>query len=306
MNTSSSQKNLTRGNSSERTVFLFIAHLVVIIIAIICMFPFWMVVIGSFTSENAIYQYGYGIWPREFSLSAYKLAFSDPSAILKAYGVSIFVTFTGTILSLFITSMGGYVLQRRDFKCRNYLTMFIFFTVLFNGGLVPWYILMTRYLNLKDNLLALILPMLVNVFYLIVMKNFMRSIPFELIESAKIDGAGEFYIFIKIVLPLAKPALASIGLFTALNYWNDWRNGMFFIQNADLTPLQYYLYKLLSSLQFLKSAAAGQISTNSNMKFPSESFKLAMTVVATGPMCLLYPMVQKYFVKGITIGAVKG
>ena len=165
---------------------------------------------------------------------------------------------------------------------------------------------MTRYLNLKDNLLALILPMLVNVFYLIVMKNFMRSIPFELIESAKIDGAGEFYIFIKIVLPLAKPALASIGLFTALNYWNDWRNGMFFIQNADLTPLQYYLYKLLSSLQFLKSAAAGQISTNSNMKFPSESFKLAMTVVATGPMCFLYPMVQKYFVKGITIGAVKG
>ncbi len=265
----------------------------------------WMVVIGSLTPENEIYVRGYSLWPQTFSTEAYKLAFEDPGKILRSYLVTVGITGAGTAVSLFIVSMCGYVLQRPDFKSRNFFTMFVFFTVLFNGGLVPWYILMTNYLHLKDNYLALILPMMVNVFYLIIMKNFMRSIPGALIESAKIDGAGEFYIFLRIVLPLAKPALASIGMFIALNYWNDWRNGMLFMQDETMYPLQYYLYRLLSSLDFLKSAAASTIDLGDQV-FPSESFKLAMTVVATGPIILLYPFVQKYFVKGITIGAVKG
>lgn len=291
-------------SSRGRKIFVAIAGAAVTLVALLCIFPFWMVVIGSLTPENEIYVRGYSLWPQTFSTEAYKLAFEDPGKILRSYLVTVGITGAGTAVSLFIVSMCGYVLQRPDFKSRNFFTMFVFFTVLFNGGLVPWYILMTNYLHLKDNYLALILPMMVNVFYLIIMKNFMRSIPGALIESAKIDGAGEFYIFLRIVLPLAKPALASIGMFIALNYWNDWRNGMLFMQNETMYPLQYYLYRLLSSLDFLKSAAS-TIDLGDQV-FPSESFKLAMTVVATGPIILLYPFVQKYFVKGITIGAVKG
>lgn len=291
--------------SKGRKTFVTVACVVILFISLLCIFPFWMVIVGSFTPENEIYVHGYSLWPRSFSTEAYKLAFEDPQQILRAYGVTVGITVTGTMVSLFIVSMCGYVLQRPDFKSRNFFTMFIFFTVLFNGGLVPWYILMTNYLHLKDNYLALILPLLVNVFNLIIMKNFMRSIPGALIESAKIDGAGEFYIYLRIVLPLSKPALASIGMFTALSYWNDWRNGMLFMQDSTMYPLQYYLYRLLSSLDFLKSAAASTVDLG-DMVFPSESFKLAMTVVATGPIVLLYPFVQKYFVKGITIGAVKG
>ena len=292
-------------SSRGRKIFVAIAGAAVTIVALLCIFPFWMVVIGSLTPENEIYVRGYSLWPQTFSTEAYKLAFEDPGKILRSYLVTVGITGAGTAVSLFIVSMCGYVLQRPDFKSRNFFTMFVFFTVLFNGGLVPWYILMTNYLHLKDNYLALILPMMVNVFYLIIMKNFMRSIPGALIESAKIDGAGEYYIFLRIVLPLAKPALASIGMFIALNYWNDWRNGMLFMQDETMYPLQYYLYRLLSSLDFLKSAAASTIDLGDQV-FPSESFKLAMTVVATGPIILLYPFVQKYFVKGITIGAVKG
>lgn len=291
--------------SRGRKIFVTVACVVILFITILCIFPFWMVIIGSFTPESEIYMHGYSLWPQSFSMEAYKLAFEDPQKILRAYGVTAGVTVAGTVISLFIVSMCGYVLQRPDFRSRNFFTMFIFFTVLFNGGLVPWYILMTNYLHLKDNYLALILPLLVNVFNLIIMKNFMRSIPGALIESAKIDGAGEFYIYLRIVLPLSKPALASIGMFTALSYWNDWRNGMLFMQNESMYPLQYYLYRLLSSLDFLKSAAASTVNLGDQV-FPSESFKLAMTVVATGPIVLLYPFVQKYFVKGITIGAVKG
>ena len=275
-------------SSRGRKIFVAIAGAAVTIVALLCIFPFWMVVIGSLTPENEIYVRGYSLWPQTFSTEAYKLAFEDPGKILRSYLVTVGITGAGTAVSLFIVSMCGYVLQRPDFKSRNFFTMFVFFTVLFNGGLVPWYILMTNYLHLKDNYLALILPMMVNVFYLIIMKNFMRSIPGALIESAKIDGAGEFYIFLRIVLPLAKPALASIGMFIALNYWNDWRNGMLFMQDETMYPLQYYLYRLLSSLDFLKSAAASTIDLGDQV-FPSESFKLAMTVEATGPIILLYP-----------------
>lgn len=235
-------------SSRGRKIFVAIAGAAVTLVALLCIFPFWMVVIGSLTPENEIYVRGYSLWPQTFSTEAYKLAFEDPGKILRSYLVTVGITGAGTAVSLFIVSMCGYVLQRPDFKSRNFFTMFVFFTVLFNGGLVPWYILMTNYLHLKDNYLALILPMMVNVFYLIIMKNFMRSIPGALIESAKIDGAGEFYIFLRIVLPLAKPALASIGMFIALNYWNDWRNGMLFMQDETMYPLQYYLYRLLSSL----------------------------------------------------------
>ena len=292
--------------SGDRRAFNFLAYFSIILLTVICLLPFWLVVIGSFTSEAEIYARGYSMWPHEFSLEAYRLAFKYPDQVFRAYGITVSITALGTFVSLLMTSMCGYALQRDDFRSRNFFTMFVFFTMLFNGGLVPWYLLITNYLKLKDTYWVMILTLLVNVYFIILMKNFMKTVPKALIEAAKIDGAGEFYIFFRIVLPLVKPALASIGMFTALGYWNEWRTGMLFLQNNDLFPLQYYLYRLLNSVEFLKNATAAMGANVSNLTFPSESLKLARTVIATGPIICLYPFLQKYFVKGITIGAVKG
>jgi putative aldouronate transport system permease protein len=243
--------------------------------------------------------------PSTFSFSSYEFIFKQPAQILKSYGITIFVTLVGTIVGLFLTAMTAYVLQRKDFRFRNAFAFYFFFTTLFSGGLVPWYVLIVTYLDLKNSLLAIIMPMLLNVFYIIIMRSFMSStIPDAISESAKIDGAGDFRIFISIILPLSKPALATIGLFIALNYWNDWYHALLFIENRDLYPLQYFLYNILNSISFANSAAAQ--AGVAVVAMPKESFKLAMTVVATGPIILLYPFVQKYFVKGITVGAVKG
>ncbi len=292
--------------TGDRKAFEALSYTFILLVTILCLLPFWLVIIGSFTSEAEIYQRGYSLWPHEFSLEAYKTAFKYPAKVLRAYGVTVSITVIGTMLSLLFTALCGYALQREDFKSRGFFTMFIFFTMLFGGGLVPWYLLITNYLKLKDTYLVLILTQLVNVYFVILMKNFMKTVPKALIEAAKIDGAGEFFTFFRIVLPLAKPALASIGMFTALNYWNEWRTGMLFLQNDELFPLQYYLYRLLNSMEFLKNATVPMSSEISSLSFPSESLKLAMTVIATGPIILLYPFLQKYFVKGITIGAVKG
>ena len=239
-------------------------------------------------------------------MEAYELAFRYPDRVFRAYGITVSITVIGTFLSLLITSLCGYALQREDFKSRGFFTMFVFFTMLFSGGLVPWYLLITNYLHLKDTYWVMLLTQLVNVYFIILMKNFMKTVPKALVEAAKIDGAGEFYTFFRIVLPLVKPALASIGMFVALNYWNEWRTGMLFLQDDHLFPLQYYLYRLLNSVEFLKNATTAMSSNITSMSFPSESLKLAMTVIATGPIICLYPFLQKYFVKGITIGAVKG
>jgi len=292
--------------SRDRRMFNIVAYSIIIVITILCVLPFWLVIIGSVTSEKEILSNGYSLWPKQFSLEAYQTALQRPDRVLNAYGITISITVIGTFTSLLITSMCGYALSREDFRCRNYLTMFVFFTMLFSGGLVPWYLLISNYLHLKDTYLVLILTNLVNVFYIILMKNFMRTIPKALVEAAKIDGAGEFYIFFRIVLPLMKSALASIGMFVALSYWNEWRTGMLFLQDSRLFPLQYYLYRLLSNVEALKNATVPLGAEVSNLSFPGESMKLAMTVIVTGPIILLYPFLQKYFVKGITIGAVKG
>lgn len=292
--------------SGDRKAFNFLAYFFIIFVTILCLLPFWLVVIGSFTSESEIFARGYSLWPHEFSMEAYELAFRYPDRVFRAYGITVSITVIGTFLSLLITSLCGYALQREDFKSRGFFTMFVFFTMLFSGGLVPWYLLITNYLHLKDTYWVMLLTQLVNVYFIILMKNFMKTVPKALVEAAKIDGAGEFYTFFRIVLPLVKPALASIGMFVALNYWNEWRTGMLFLQDDHLFPLQYYLYRLLNSVEFLKNATTAMSSNITSMSFPSESLKLAMTVIATGPIICLYPFLQKYFVKGITIGAVKG
>lgn len=304
-NSKFTNRNTNKIKTSKVTkLFYVLGYTFITLTAIICLLPFIMLVSGSFTSEHAISNYGYGILPREFSLSAYQLVFKYPGDILRAYGVSIFIAGVGTLAGLLLISMTAYVLGRKDFKYRDKFSFFFYFTTLFNGGLVATYIFIIRYLHLKDSLLALILPLLVNVFYLLIMRSFMTSIPESIIESAKIDGAGDFTIFVKLILPLSKAGLATIGLFIALDYWNDWSNAMLYIVDYKKFPLQYMLYNMLSSTD-----AISRISSASSIpagELPSQSLKLAMAVVATGPIILLYPFVQKYFVKGITIGSVKG
>ncbi|OPJ61950.1 carbohydrate ABC transporter permease [Clostridium oryzae] len=292
--------------SSDKVAFNIISYAALIFVALVCFLPFLMVVSGSFTSEQYIEKHGFGLLPKDFSTVAYSMALKDPIAILRAYGVTISVTVIGTVIGLFITAMTAYVLQRKDFEWRNKFAFYFFFTTLFSGGLVPWYILMVKYLHMKNNYLALVIPPMLSVFNMLVMKSFMSSIPGAISESAKIDGAGDFTIFVKLILPLAKPALATVGLFTALGYWNDWYNSMLFMQNEKLYSLQYFLYKIVNNIEAYKQIVSQHASVDVNIELPSESFKMALTVIVTGPIILLYPFVQRYFVQGITIGAVKG
>jgi putative aldouronate transport system permease protein len=210
----------------------------------------------------------------------------------------------GTFLAVFLATMTGYVLSRKDFPWRNKFSFFFFFTTLFNGGLVPWYMLCVRYLHFKNSYVALILPLMFSVWNMIIAKSFMNGIPSAITESAKIDGANDFVIFIKLIMPLSKPLIATLSLFSALAYWNDWYNCMLFITDEKKFTLQYYLQRMLGSAEAMRL-----IAEKSGIALPSvplEGMKMAMTVIATGPIVLLYPFVQKYFVKGLTVGAVKG
>lgn len=273
--------------------------------SICCLLPFLLVLGTSFTSESAIKRFGFNFWPREFSTFAYKIVFENPGLILGSYLVTIGITAVGTALGLFLVAMTGYALQRPDFAYRNRISFFIYFTTLFSGGLVPFYLLITQYLSLKDNYLAVLLPGLLSPFLIIMMKSFVRSIPHAITESAKIDGAGDFTIFVRLILPMTTPALATIGLFIALGYWNEWYNSMLFL-SADMKyrPLQLFLYNVITSADFIRNSAA---SSNVELRdVPLESMKMATAIVATGPVILFYPFVQRYFIKGITVGAVKG
>lgn len=292
--------------TSDQKIFNVISYALIIIIALLCLIPFALVVVGSFTDEKEIIANGFSLFPHKFSLAAYKLALKDPVAILRAYGVTVSLTVIGTALGLFIVTMTAYVLQRKDFKWRNKFSFFFYFTTLFSGGLVPWFILMVRYLDLKDSYLALLLPPMLSVFNIILMRSYLAGIPNALVEAATIDGAGDFQIFLKVILPLAKPALATVGLFIAIGYWNDWYNSMLFINNDKLYSLQYYLYKTVNSVEAYKNIVGkngGNVGAVINL--PSESLKMALTVIVTGPIILVYPFIQKYFVSGITLGAVK-
>ena len=274
------------------------------IVAFVCLLPFLMLITGSLTEESVIRRYGFNLMPEKITIEAYKLVFQNPQRIIKGYMNSIFITVAGTFAGLFMITMTAYVLSRKSFKYRNVIAFYFFFTTLFNGGMVSTYIYFIRYLQLRNNYLALILPLMFNIFHLLIMRSFINTIPHTIVESAKIDGAGEFMIFIKIILPMLPSALATIGLFMALGYWNDWYNAMLYVNNQDMFPLQYMLYDTL-----MRAQAFSQLASQLGMRvenLPTFSLRLAMAVVTTGPIILVYPFVQKYFVKGITIGSVKG
>lgn len=291
--------------TGDRIAFNVVGYILLGVFALACVLPFYLIIVASFTSEQAIMQEGFSLYIRDFSLEGYEIILKNPATVGRAYLNTIGVTVVGTVLAVFFACMVGYVLQRKDFAWRNWIMMIFYFTTLFSGGLTPSYILIRRYLKLTDTYFALILPLAFSVWNMIIAKNYMRgSIPEEVIESAKMDGAGEFRIFLQIVLPLAIPLIATLGLFTALSYWNDWYNCMLYIENKDMHTLQYFLQNMLNSIESLRIVAekSGLVVP----VLPTESMKMAMTIVVTGPIIFLYPFVQRYFLKGLTIGAVKG
>ena len=294
----------------DLALFKLMGYCIVFIWGMLCFLPFLLVVMNSFTSESNIMANGYSFWPGAWTLEAYNTCLENPQRIGYAYRNTICAAVCGTLLGVTMSTMTGYVLHRRDFPWRNQFSFFFYFTTLFNGGLVPWYLMCTRYLHFKNNYIALVFPMLFSVWQMMLAKNNFRSgIPFEIIESAKVDGANDFTIYYKLVIPLAKPLLATLSLFAALTFWNDWYNCMLFMNKEHMKNLQYFLHEMLSSIQALQELVAmGKVNllNEDAVNLPQQSMKMAMTCITTGPILLLYPFVQKYFVKGLTVGAVKG
>jgi putative aldouronate transport system permease protein len=281
----------------------FSVHLALLIFGLCCVLPLLLIVSASFTDEQTLTREGYSLIPQVFSTDAYDLIFRNPTTILRAYGVTIFTTVVGTIAALSIMSPLAYALSRPEFVFRKPLSFFVFFTMLFNGGLVPYYLLMTQYLRVQDTLTALIVPYLVVAFYVLILRTYFAGLPGELLDAARVDGASEFRIFLSIALPLAKPALAMIALFTALNYWNDWTTALYFIRNDDLYPLQYLLYIIQSNAQAMQlQTAVGNINMG---EMPTQTARMAMAVLATGPAAIFFLFFQRYLIHGITLGAFK-
>ena len=288
--------------------FNIISVVVVGLFALLCIMPFYLIIVGSFSSEKALIVHGYHFYIQDFTLEAYKMCFQGDFNLLTAYLNTILLTLCGTLLNTLVTTMTGYVLSRRDFQWRNIFAFFFFFTMLFNGGMVPSYIMNIRIWDFKNHWYALLLPLMFSVWNMIIAKNYMMSLPYEIIESAKIDGANDFTIYIRLMLPLSLPCIATLALFSGLAYWNDWMNCLLYINRKDMYTLQFYLQELLTKVDAIKEALehAGALSASAQQTIPQESLKMAMTIVVTGPIILLYPFLQRYFVKGLTVGAVKG
>jgi putative aldouronate transport system permease protein len=285
----------------------FILNIILFLMALGCILPVLLVFIVSFSSEKSIFENGYSLFPSELSLAAYEYFFHLGDQLVKSYGITIFVTITGTLASLIITTMFSYVISRSDYLFSKPFTFLMLFTMLFNGGMVPSYMINTQLLHLSNSVWALILPMTINAFYMIVLRTFFKGIPMEIIEAAKIDGSSEFVTFIKIVLPLSKPGIATIGLFTMITYWNDWFQGMLYMMDQSKYPIQTLLWSMQNSLEFLKQNAANALEVSEITKnAPTDSGRMALTVLVVLPILCAYPFFQKYFVKGLTVGGVKG
>lgn len=286
-----------------------ILNIIIAAYTLLCVLPFLLVIIVSFTDEKSLSLKGYSFIPSALSFAAYESLLANTNSILRVYSISIFVTVVGTILSVLIMAMYAYPISRSSFRYRNQFTFFIFFTMLFGGGLVPWYIICTQVLHLKNTVWALIVPYLFSPFFVIIMKTFFKTTIHEsIIESAKLDGASEIRIFKAIVMPLSLPVLASIGLFASINYWNDWWLSTILQSNDKWINLQYAMYRVLLNATYLAQlGGAGGGNTQSELaKMPTETIRMAMCAFAMGPIILAYPFFQRYFVTGLTIGSIKG
>lgn len=284
-----------------------VLNIFMIILALACIYPLLLVFGISITDEKTVTLEGYKLIPKVISLKAYEYVFTDALDIFRAYGVTIFVTIVGSITSLVVISLYAYPLSRKDFRYRTQFTLLVFFTMLFNAGLVPWYMVYTNVLHIKDTIFAMILPGLMTPLYVLIMKTFYATtIPESIIEAAKVDGASEFRIFTQIVVPLSKPSLATIGLFNVLYYWNDWYAPLLFITDEKLYNLQYLLYRINQSITYLtsQSNSLGNVS-EILANIPSQTARMAMAIIVIGPIVLAYPFFQKYFVEGLTVGSIK-
>ena len=302
------RKNLDPNRMSPTAVIIL--NIIFILGVIVCIAPVLLIISVSFTSEANILKDGYKLFPTSWSLDTYKFLFKDPSVVFNAYYVTIFTTVVATIAGLINCSLFAYPISRKDFKFQNEVTFFMFFTMLFGGGLVAYYIVMTGLFGMRDNILAMIVPYSFNAFWVIVMRTFYKNqIPESVIESARIDGAGEWRTLMQIVLPLSLPGLATVALFTTLNVWNDWFNCVLFI-NSDMINLQTMIYRALRSVQMLRDIVSkmGQsVDLGSDVsKLPNETFRMALCVISIGPIILAYPFFQKYFIRGLSVGAIKG
>lgn len=280
-------------------------HLALILLSLCFIVPFIIVISISLTSEEVLREFGYGIIPKVLSTEAYKQLFKNPHSLIQAYKVTIAFSVLGTLFSVFVMSLMAYPLSRSNFKYKKIFTFYIFFTMIFSGGLIPSYIIESQVYHLNNTFWIYIFPGAVSAYYVIMIRTFFKGIPESLIESAKIDGASELRCFFSIILPLSKPVIASVALLTLLTKWNNWQTSLIYIRDPELYSLQYLLQRILNEAEFIKQMAETGMDT-SGMEVPTEGIRFAMAVLAAGPMLVVFPFFQKYFAKGLTVGAVKG
>lgn len=299
---------MKRKLNSEK-IFRSFAFVVLLILVIVCILPIILIIVASFTDETTLLANGYRFFPQKYGLEAYVYLLKQSVMMLRAYKISILVTVIGTLASLVLSTTFAYPLSRKDFKYRNIFSFLVFFTMLFSGGIVPSYMMWTKFFHIKDTIWALIIPSyLMNAFNILLIRNYYsNNIPDALVEAARIDGASEFLTFRRVIVPLSVPVIATVGLFTGLAYWNDWINGLYYINDPGLYSIQNLLIRLMNNIQYLNSgAAAGIVSGGTTGALPSTSVRMAIAVVGVIPVVAAYPFLQKYLIRGTVIGAVKG
>lgn len=283
-------------------------HLFMIVLVLCCVLPFLLMVMASFTEEQTLIRNGYSFFPEKFSLETYRYIFRSANTIFRGYFMTVFVTVIGTTCNIAMTVLFAYPLSRKDLPYRNILSFILFFTMLFNGGLVPTYMMYANTFHIKNTIWALIIPsLMMNAFYVIMMRSFFTtSIPDSLIEAAKLDGASEMKILLKVILPLSKPMLVTLVLMVGLNYWNDWMNGMYYVNDNSLNTIQMILNNMIQNVEFLSRSASMLGADAAKIKMPTVGIRMGIAVIAVLPVMVIYPFLQKYFVKGIVVGGVKG
>ena len=297
-----------RKKINSAKIFHAAAFLILLILAIVCILPIILIVVASFTDETTLLADGYRFFPKKYGLEAYVYLWKQSVMMFRAYKISISVRVIGTLISLVLSTMFAYPLSRKDFKYRNFFSFFVFFTMLFSGGIVPSYMMWTKFFHIKDTIWALIIPSyLMNAFNILLIRNYYtNNIPDALIEAARIDGASEFLTFRRVIIPLSVPVIATVGLFTGLAYWNDWINGLYYINDPSLYSIQNLLIRLMNNIQYLNSGAAAGVVSGGTSTLPSTSVRMAIAVVGVIPVVIAYPFLQKYLIRGTVIGAVKG
>ena len=295
--------NIVENNKVEQIIL----HIIMALLVLMCVLPLLLMVISSFTEEGTLMRNGYSFFPEAWSLDSYRYLIQRGSTIFRGYLITIGVTLVGTSASILLTTLFAYPLSRKELPGRNIVAFFTFFTMLFNGGLVPTYTMWTQFFHIKNTFAALIIPsLLMNAFYVIMMRSYFTSnIPDALIEAARIDGAGEYTILFKVVMPLSGPMLATLALMVGLGYWNDWLNGLYYLTDSSLFSIQNILNRMIQDIQFLQSAA-GSTADFGVAEIPSVGIRMAIAVIGIIPVLCIYPFFQKFFVKGIVVGGVKG